>query len=413
VSADDMEVPGVYHRFVRPLGPPALTTGVPLFIGRAAASAAGGDEPWRLFRRWQDFAAWAGDAAPRQPGEGLPGGGQPAHGHLWDAVRGFFENGGTTCYVLPLGDQPPATSEDDGVVAQFEAALAQAERLHAADLVCAPDISLGPSGDAIIAMQTALLEHCARLGDRFAILDMARGSGPNKWSPVEEWAATVGASGAYYLPWLRVPSPGGPRLVPPCGHIAGVYASTDRRAGVYQAPANVRLEGVLGPEADLTDARQRELPGTVNCLRAFRGRGTLIWGARTLSADPNWRYVSVSRLFITVGRWARQNLASVVFEPNDRRLWARVERELSAYCAELFRRGALVGAKAEEAFFVQCDAATNPEEEREAGRLTVEVGLAPSLPNEFIIVRIVSEPGGVALALRSDQARPRDRGIVR
>jgi phage tail sheath protein FI len=173
---------------------------------------------------------------------------------------------------------------------------------------------------------------------------------------------------------------------------------------VYRAPANVALAGVLAPEVNLNDAQQRLLPEGLNCLRAFPGRGTLVWGARTLSCDPAWRYVSVSRLFITVGRWARQNLASVVFEPNDQGLWARVERELSAYCAELFRRGALAGAKAEDAFYVHCDATTNSPEDREAGRLTAEVGLAPILPNEFVIVRITSEPGGVALALRSARA---------
>jgi hypothetical protein len=262
-------------------------------------------------------------------------------------------------------------------------------------------------------MQSAMLEHCHGLGNRFAILDMPQISGPPGRLPLEEWGATTGASGALYLPWLRVPSERGPRRVPPCGHVAGVYASADRRSGVWQAPANVRLEGVLGPEPNLTDADQRQLPDTINCLRAFPGRGTLVWGARTLSADPAWRYVSVSRLFITVGRWARLNLAGAVFEPNDRRLWARVERELSAYCAELFRGGALASAKAEEAFFVHCDAATNPPEARDAGQITVEVGLAPSLPNEFVIVRIITEPGGVALALRSDQARLSGHNIPR
>ena len=395
-AANDMRVPGVYlHREERrPTHLPTLATGVPVFIGQVSG-AIGGAEPWRMFRRWADFAAWAGDAVQMQPVERLPGEGQTTQGYLRDAVRGFFENGGATCYVLPVG-----SPTEEAMVS----ALADLDRLDTIDLVCAPDISLGPSSDAIMAMQSAVLEHCARLGDRFAILDVAHGPGAGSQPPFEEWSGPVGASGAYYLPWVGVSGPNGPRLVPPCGHIAGAYSQTDRSLGVYQAPANVQLEGVLDLELNLTDAQQRQLRGTINCLRTFRGRGTLIWGAHTLSADPNWRYVSVSRLFITVGRWARQNLASVVFEPNGPRLWARVERELSAYCSELFRRGALAGAKAEQAFFVHCDATTNPPDDREAGRLTVEIGLAPSLPNEFVVVRIVSEPGGVALALRSARA---------
>ena len=130
-------------------------------------------------------------------------------------------------------------------------------------------------------------------------------------------------------------------------------------------------------------------------IRRFTKSGIRVWGARTISNDPLWRYVNVRRLVLTTRRWIERNLTGVVFEPNDPRLWTRIVRELEAYLTGLFERGALQGQAPRQAFFVKCDAETNPPEVREAGRVVTEVGLAPAVPNEFVIVRIVQAVSGV------------------
>jgi phage tail sheath protein FI len=178
-----------------------------------------------------------------------------------------------------------------------------------------------------------------------------------------------------------------------------VYARTDQRIGVHKAPANDVLQGVLDLEVNLTDAQQDRLnPEGINCLRAFPGRGIRVWGARTLSRDPAWTYVNVQRLFLTAGRWIERNMSSAVFEPNDPRLWARVGRELTAYFNDLLRRGALRGRTPQEAFYVKCDAETNPPEVRDAGMVVTEIGLAPALPGEFVVLRVIHGASGVSIA---------------
>ena len=188
-------------------------------------------------------------------------------------------------------------------------------------------------------------------------------------------------------------------FTPPCGTIAGIIARTDQSIGVHKAPANAILEGVYDLEFSLTNAEQDSLnPMGVNCLRAFPGRGLRVWGARTLATDPAWAYIAVRRLVLTAERWIERNMADLVFEPNDARVWARVSRELTAYLDHLYQQGALQGRAAQEAFYVKCDAETNPPEVRDAGQLITEIGLAPVSPNEFIVVRITHRTSGVSLA---------------
>jgi phage tail sheath protein FI len=246
-----------------------------------------------------------------------------------------------------------------------------------------------------------VLEHCDRLGDRLAILDSVPSA-----DVVAQARGLGGTNGALYYPWVRATdgSIGGDRFVPPCGHVAGVYADTDQRIGVQKAPANEVLNGVLDLEVSLTDAQQCDIAQrgldvgvNVNCLRALPGRGIRVWGARTLSRDPNWTYVNVRRLFLTAGRWIQRNLAGAMFEPNDPGLWARITRELSAYFEDLFRRGALRGLTAQQAFYVKCDAETNPPDRREAGTVVTEIGLAPAAPGEFVVVQIIHSPSAVSI----------------
>ena len=189
------------------------------------------------------------------------------------------------------------------------------------------------------------------------------------------------------------------RHVPPCGHIAGVYARTDAWTGIHKAPANEALEGVLDLETQLARPDQERLNAKgINCLCAFPGRGIRVWGARTLSQRPEWAYINVRRLFLTAGRWVERRMADVAFEPNDIRLWTRIERDLTAYFETLFRHGVLKGNTPEEAFFVTCDAETNPPEVRDTGCAVTEIGLAPAVPNEFVVVRIIHGTSGPALS---------------
>jgi hypothetical protein len=243
------------------------------------------------------------------------------------------------------------------------------------------------------------LDFCEKTGDCFALLDSLGGTGVNE--VLQQRQALRSTNGALYYPWVRITegpdSTGG--FVPPCGHVAGVYARSDRQIGVHKAPANEVLKGVVDLEYNVSRTDQEQLnPFGVNCLRAFPGRGIRVWGARTLSGLPAWTYVNVRRLFMTAARWCEQNLANMVFEPHHPRLWARIERALTAYFTDMFSRGALKGTTVREAFYVKCDAETNPAEVRESGRIVAEIGLAPTVPSEFVVVRIIHDATGTALA---------------
>jgi uncharacterized protein len=370
--------PGVYREDRFPAPPTELRTGVPAFIGLAEREPKDGD---LALTCWPQFATRFG--AP------------PEGSSLAAAVRGFFANGGQLCYVARLDP-----TLDPWLA--LERCLERLAPLNTIDLVCAPDLSSRghPAAAEYVQLQQALLAHCDRLGDRFAILDGLPQAGPDALR--EQRDGLHGSNGALYVPWIGVAAPGaagGLRWVPPCGHIAGVYARSDQRAGVHKAPANEVLEEALDLQLDIDAAAQGPLnQASVNCLRAFPGRGIRVWGAHTLSPDPAWVYVSVRRLFLTAGRWIERNLAGIVFEPNDTYLWARIERELSTYCAGLFQQGALRGSTPQEAFYVRCNAAINPPEARERGEVVAEIGLAPGLPNEFVVVRITHSASGVSLS---------------
>jgi hypothetical protein len=321
---------------------------------------------------WPQFAARFGDAPDA---------------FLAAAVRGFFDNGGDRCYVLRLNDV-------EEPLMPYRIALGALGELADVDLVCAPDATQ-PSLAA--DRQRLVLEHCDRTGTLFALLDSLPGAGPS--AVVAQRDGLVGRAGALYFPWLVVRGDAGTRrIVPPCGHVAGVYARSDRAHGVHKAPANEVLEGVLDLETMVADAAQGELNvAGVNVVRAFRGRGIRVWGARTMSRDPAWRYVNVQRIFSTAARWIETALADAPFEPNERALWTHTRLLLSRYLADLYRRGALRGAAASEAFYVRCDETTNPPDVRDAGRLVAEIGLAPSLPNEFVVVHITRSADGVTI----------------
>ncbi|MDZ8052650.1 MAG: phage tail sheath family protein [Aulosira sp. ZfuVER01] len=199
---------------------------------------------------------------------------------------------------------------------------------------------------------------------------------------------------ALYYPWIKVPNPrdrGNPILIPPCGHVMGVWARTDETRGVYKAPANEVPRGVIGLGYE-TNFREQELlnPLGINCIRTFPNRGIRIWGARTL-VEPDkteWRYISVRRLISYIEKSIELGTQWVVFEPNDEDLWARVKRTVSNFLERIWREGALFGASPEQAFYVKCDEELNPPETRILGRLYIEVGVCPVRPAEFVIFRI-------------------------
>jgi phage tail sheath protein FI len=182
---------------------------------------------------------------------------------------------------------------------------------------------------------------------------------------------------------------GDSKLVPPSGHMAGIWARNDSERGVHKAPANEVVRGAIGLETQVSRNEQDTLnPVGINCIRAFPGRGIRVWGARTLSSDPSWRYLNVRRLFNFVEKSIDNGTQWVVFEPNDMDLWGRVRRNVGAFLIRLWADGALFGESADQAFFVKCDAELNTEEVRDAGQLIVEIGIAPVKPAEFVIFRI-------------------------
>lgn len=255
--------------------------------------------------------------------------------------------------------------------------------------------------EGVKAVQLAMLAHCELMGDRVAILDAPPELNAQK---VREWrvdgAGYDSKYAALYWPWIKVfdPLQGRAVFVPPSGHVAGIWARSDDQRGVHKAPANEVVRGAIDLELLLTKGEHDLLnPQGVNCIRAFPGRGIRVWGARTLSSDPAWRYLNVRRLFNYLEESILEGTQWVVFEPNDMALWERVKRTINAFLVMVWRDGALFGATPQEAFYVKCDGETNPAEVIDAGQLVVEIGIAPVKPAEFVVFRIAQFSGGTAL----------------
>jgi phage tail sheath protein FI len=239
------------------------------------------------------------------------------------------------------------------------------------------------------------------MGDRVAILDAPPGLNAQQ---VKEWRVDLaGYDSKYaslYWPWVKVfdPLSGQAQHIPPSGHMAGIWARSDDTRGVHKAPANEVVRGAISLELNLTKGEHDQLnPSGINCIRAFPGRGIRVWGARTLSSDPAWRYLNVRRLFNFVEESNFEGTQWVVFEPNDMRLWGRVKRTINAFLLRVWRDGALFGATADQAFYVKCDAENNPPETRDAGQLVVDIGIAPVKPAEFVVFRIAQFSGGATV----------------
>jgi phage tail sheath protein FI len=304
---------------------------------------------------------------------------------LAHAVYGFFNNGGSRCYVIRI------TADAD-----LAAALKEFATIDEISMVVAP-------GKTEAATYDALVSHCANTGDRFAILD-----GPSTRSDLTDLTKTTANGGvapgntdlaAWYFPWVKVfdpatkllnPASDGLISVPPSGHVAGVYARVDNDRGVHKAPANEVIRGSLDVTQAISKADQDGLnPKGVNCIRVLNDN-ILVWGARTVGGDANadLKYINVRRTLLFLRESIDEGTQWVVFEPNTPALWQKISRNITAFLTNVWRSGALFGTTPAEAFYVKCDAETNPPELRELGQVVCEVGVSIVRPAEFVIFRI-------------------------
>ncbi|UVI27377.1 phage tail sheath family protein [Paenibacillus spongiae] len=260
------------------------------------------------------------------------------------------------------------------------------------------DISIlhAPYSEVIPGLTTELITQCENLRDRVVIIDSKKGeANVTNVNPRADHYDSMFA--AYYYPWVKIvhPTSGMKIEVPPGGHVAGIYARSDAERGVHKAPANEIVRGAVDLEFQITMQEQETLnPLGVNVIRSFPGRGIRVWGARTTSSNPSWKYINVRRLFNFIEESIDEGTQWVVFEPNDAKLWARVRRTINDFLTRVWRDGALMGTKQEEAFFVRVDDTTMTKEDIQNGRLIAIIGIAPVNPAEFVIFRIAQVSSG-------------------
>lgn len=294
------------------------------------------------------------------------------------AVYGFFLNGGRRCYVVDIGD---------GSEAQLKDGLATLAAVNEVAIVAAPGFTADADYEEIA-------KHCQQTANRVGILDTPEdkvsAADLGQYSPPK--GRTDYGFTTMYTPWLLIADPHDPQAkvtVPPSGHVAGVWARNDAERGVHKAPANEIVRGALDLTVKIDDQTQTNMNRhNINAIRYFHDTGYVIWGARTLHNDAEWRYVNVRRLSNMIVESITESTRWIVFEPNDEFLWASIRRDVGAFLTDQWRQGALFGNTPEEAFFVKCDAENNPPDGIRLGRVTIDIGIAPILPAEFIIFRI-------------------------
>ena len=391
--------PGVYVREVaggtRPISPVGTSTAA--FIGTAPSDAALNDAT--AINNWPHFVRTY-----------APQGG--TSGALARAVAGFFDNGGSRCYVVNVVPDSPLAgggrraglaaldgyAEDISILAapgrctpaDYEALLAYCEDPQRQSCVAILDPPEGVEEiEQLLTVATAALPPGGRRrepaeGETPAAL--AGGDPPGGLRP------RASDYGALYFPWLVVSDPltGEQVTCPPSGHLAGVWARTDALRGVHKAPANEAVRGATNLTYRVARQEQELLnPAGVNCIRFFPREGIRVWGARTLAEESSeFRYLSVRRLFIMLRESIARGTNWIVFEPNDERLWNSITCNVSAFLTQVWRDGALIGRTPEEAFFVKCDEETNPEESRNNGEVITIIGVAPVKPAEFVVFEI-------------------------
>ncbi|MEE4218643.1 MAG: phage tail sheath C-terminal domain-containing protein [Xanthomonadales bacterium] len=333
----------------------------------------------------------------------------PGHRWLTHAVNGFFNNGGTRCFVARVNP----TSQGGANMGEIKRALVAFESIDAVAIVAAPGI-------ADPAVWQEIVAHCETCEDRFAIFDCPEVVGTEEELDIKQLSYDSpdnvlpqrSKNAAFYFPYIEVVDPAkqmqdedpgrgvslkyaGRIFVPPSGHIAGIYARSDEKRGVHKAPANEAVRGALNVKYYIGKPKQEMLnPQGVNVIRNINGNIT-VWGARTIGGDRNgeWKYVNVRRFFLFLAESIDEGTQWVVFEPNDRALWGKIKRNVGAFLTNIWRSGALFGATPEEAFYVKCDDETNPPEVRDLGQVVTEIGVAIVRPAEFVIFRITQSTG--------------------
>jgi phage tail sheath protein FI len=313
----------------------------------------------------------------------------PGHRNLTHAVFGFFNNGGSRCFVARV----TATTGIDAALLKFEA-------IDEIAIVAAPGII-----DA--AVRSSIDIHCRqKTQDRFAIFDSAETvetAGVLDTTLLDKPGAASRPPNTnfagFYFPWIQVfdpatknlnPTGDGLQFVPPSGHMAGIYARVDTERGVHKAPANEAVLGALGLKYNLSKSLQDGLnPQGINCIRDLNGN-IRVWGARTVGGDANadLKYINVRRTLLFLRESIDEGTQWVVFEPNEPGLWQKISRNVTAFLTNVWRAGALFGTTQQQAFYVKCDAETNPPELRELGQVVTEIGVAIVRPAEFVIFRI-------------------------
>jgi phage tail sheath protein FI len=279
----------------------------------------------------------------------------------------------------------------------FKTGLAQFEAIEDISIVAAPGSTWNYSGDYrdhANQIMTHLISHATNMRYRIAVLDSAlvdqtRGQ---TISEVRKMRGKIDSKyAALYYPWVRTMDPITRKMIslPPSGFVCGIYARNDINRAVYKAPANEVVNLALGFDAMLSKSQQEVLnPEGINCFRFFEGRGMLVWGARTISSDPEWKYVNIRRYFAYLEHSIDRGTQWAVFEPNGERLWANIRRTIEDFLLNEFQMGALLGDKPEKAFFVKCDRTTMNQNDLDNGRLVCLIGVAALKPAEFVIFRI-------------------------
>ena len=311
-------------------------------------------------------------------------------------LRAALFDAGTTATLTPSGGldgNACVVSDDDADIVSYTEALALLEEVSDVAIVAAPGSS---AGAAMQGTQNALISHATRMKYRIAVLDTPPNQAVGDARNVR--AALDSKYAALYYPWVIVPNPAArpsddtiPKEIalPPSGFVCGIYARNDIERGVWKAPANEVVRGALRFEREISKGEQEVLnPEGINCLRSFFGRGNRVWGARTVSSDPEWIYVNVRRYFNYVENSIDRSTQWAVFEPNGPALWSNIRDTISSFLFAEWRSGALLGATPDEAFFVRCDRSTMTQADLDNGRLICEIGIAVLKPAEFVIFRI-------------------------
>ncbi|WP_028310492.1 phage tail sheath family protein [Derxia gummosa] len=312
------------------------------------------------------------------------------------ALRAKLERGLTGVAYLEGGNDGllPGRAEYEGradPTEDYATGLKQLEALEDISIVAAPGSTWAYDSrvDDVNAVTNLLISHAERMRYRIAVLDTPEGM---KIAEVRKLRAKLDSKhAALYWPWVTVFDPITRQALnlPPSGFVAGIYARNDTERAVYKAPANEVVRGAIGFETLVSTAQQEVLnPEGINVFRFFEGRGYRLWGARTISSDPEWKYVNVRRYFAYLERSIDKGTQWAVFEPNGEALWANVRATIRDFLVNEWASGALLGDKPEKAFFVRCDRSTMTQNDLDNGRLVCLIGIAPLKPAEFVIFRI-------------------------